>query len=88
MPAGDAYQVYPGVGGKPEDSIRFMVKFLALQDMRAYKLLESLKGKDFVLELIDGELTEPITFDKYPTSDAYLLHLREKVNREIVKALQ
>ena len=88
VPAGDAYQVYPGVGGKPEDSIRFMVKFLALQDMRAYKLLESLKGKDFVLELIDGELTEPITFDKYPTSDAYLLHLREKVNREIVKALQ
>lgn len=87
-PAGDCYQVYPGANGMPEDSIRFMVKFLALQDMRAFKLLETLKGKDFVLELIDGELIEPVTFDKYPTSDAYILRLRERVNREIVKALQ
>ena len=88
FPAGDSFQVYPGKGGMPEDSIRFMVKFHAIEDMRAFKLLETLKGKDFVLELIDGTLTEPITFDKYPTGDAYLLHLRERVNREIVKALQ
>ena len=37
--------------------------------------------------LIEDGLTEPITFDRYPTDDGYLLHLREKVNREIVKAL-
>lgn len=87
VPAGDAYQVYPGKGGVPEESIRMMVTAQAMYDLRTFQMLESLKGKDFVMNLIEGELTAPLTFTHYPTSDAYLLQLREKVNREIVKAL-
>lgn len=87
VPAGDTFQVYPGPGGVPEESIRMMVTDEALFDLRAFRLLESLRGRDFVMGLIENGLSEPITFDRYPTDDSYLLRLREKVNREIVKAL-
>ena len=39
-----------------------------------------------VLELIDGELSEPVTFKRYPRSAEYLLNLRRRVNEEIVRA--
>lgn len=87
VPAGDAYQVYPGPGGVPEESIRMMVTDEAMNDLRAFQLLERLRGRDFVMGLIEDGLAQPITFDRYPTEDGYLLRLREKVNREIVKAL-
>ena len=87
MPAGDTFQVYPGPGGVPEESIRMMVTDEALYDLRAFRMLESLRGRDFVMSLIEDGLAQPITFDRYPTDDSYLLRLREKVNREIVKAL-
>ena len=87
VPAGDTFQVYPGPGGVPEESIRMMVTDEALFDLRAFRLLESLRGRDFVMGLIENGLSEPITFDRYPTDNSYLLRLREKVNREIVKAL-
>ena len=85
-PAGDCFQVYPGKGGVPEESIRMMVTDEAMNDLRAFQLLESLRGRDFVLALIEEGLEQPISFDRYPTGDAYLLRLRERVNREIVRA--
>ena len=35
------------------------------------------------MELIEGELDEPLTFKRYPKSDMYLISLRNRVNREI-----
>ncbi len=87
VPAGDPFQVYPGEGGVPEESIRIMVTAHAMQDLRAMQWLESLTSKEYVMHLIEGELEEKITFTQYPHEDEYLLSLREKVNREIVKAL-
>ena len=84
--AGDGFQVYPGRGGQPVDSIRLMLVQQALQDQRAMQLLESLSDRETVLKLID-EGVEPITFSKYPHDDAYVLGLREKINREIEKRL-
>ena len=52
----------------------------------AQRLLERLRGRDFVLALIDDGLAAPLTFDCYPTDDAWLLRLRERVNREIARA--
>ena len=83
-PAGDAFQVYPGRGGKPIVSMRMMQVLEAYQDMRAMQLLETLAGREAVLKLID-EGIEPITFDKYPHSDDYVLGLRERINRAIEK---
>ena len=85
-PAGDCFQVYPGEGGVPEESIRMMVTAHALQDLRAMQWLETLVGRERVLELIDGELSEPVTFKRYPRSAEYLLNLRRRVNEEIVRA--
>jgi len=83
-PAGDAFQVYPGKNGQPIVSMRMMHVLEAHQDMRAMQLLESLAGREAVLGIID-EGIEPITFDRYPHSDDYVLGLRERINREIEK---
>ena len=86
FPSGDAFSVYPGKDGKPEESIRLVVFHEALQDMRALQLLERFAGKEKVLQLIEKD-GKPLTFTEYPREAGYLLHLREQVNREIEKYL-
>ncbi|NMA94919.1 MAG: DUF4091 domain-containing protein [Clostridiales bacterium] len=87
FPSGDPFLVYPGSDGKPEGSIRLMVHYHAMTDLRAMQLLESLTDKEYVMELIEGDLSTPITFDTYPKSDMYLINLRNKINREIAKRI-
>ncbi len=86
FPSGDTFLVYPGKKGEAVESIRMMVFYNAINDLRAMKLLESLTDRDFVMELIEGELNEPVTFSKYPKTDMYLINLRNKINKEIIKA--
>ena len=88
FPSGDAFSVYPGADGKPEGSIRLMVFSKTLDDLRAFNLLEKLARRDFLIELIEGEFGEPITFDRYPKSDFYIMSLRNKVNKEIAERLK
>lgn len=85
FPAGDPFLVYPGSDGHPEESIRLMVHYEAMTDLRALELLESLTSKEHVMELIEGDLDEPMTFKKYPKSDMYLITLRNRVNKEIAE---
>ena len=87
VPAGDPFQVYPGKDGLPLLSIRMAVTTQALQDLRAFELLESLTDYEFVVGLIDENLETPITFKDYPRNNFYLLNLRKRVNEEIVKRL-
>jgi hypothetical protein len=87
FPSGDSFLVYPGADGRPEESIRMMVHYEALNDIRACQLLEALTNKEYVLELIEGELAEPITFHNFPKSDMYLLQLRNRINKEIAKRI-
>ncbi len=86
-PAGDCFQVYPRTDGVAEDSIRKMVTAHAMYDLRAFQMLEKLAGREKVMELIEGDLNSKITFSSYPTSEGYLLNLRSRVNREIMKYL-
>lgn len=83
FPSGDPFLVYPGADGYPEESLRIMVHDEAMTDLRALKLLESLTSREHVMELIEGNLPEPLTFKRYPKSDMYIIQLRERVNREI-----
>lgn len=85
FPSGDPFLVYPGADGCPEESIRMMVHYEALTDLRALKLLESLTDKEYVMNLIEEDLDEPLTFKRYPKSDMYLISLRNRVNREIAR---
>ena len=85
-PAGDAYQVYPGRGGEPVDSIRLMLIDEALADLRAMRLLESLAGRDAVIAEIDRDVS-PIRFASYPHDERWMLDLRMRINREIEKRI-
>lgn len=85
--SGDAFLVYPGADGAPEESLRLMVLAEAMQDMRALKWLETLTSKEYVLELIEEGLDQPLTFKTYPKEECYLLKLREKVNAKISSCL-
>ena len=84
FPSGDAFVVYPGPEG-PLPSLRLWVFHEALQDMRAMQLLAERIGKDAVTALIDEGLDAPVTFSAYPHSAAYVLALREKINRRIAE---
>ena len=83
--SGDAYLVYPGKGGRPLGSIRLMVLFHAMQDLRAYELLESLAGRERVMEIIEDGIEEPIGFAEYPREPEYLMNLRRRIYVEIEK---
>lgn len=85
FPAGDPFLVYPNADGTPEESLRLIVHYHGMADLRAMNYLAELAGKDFVMDLIEGDLSTPITFEVYPKSDTYLLTLRNRINREIAK---
>lgn len=87
FPAGDAFLVYPGIGGVPEPSIRSKVLSQAFYDERALSYLEKLTSKEYVLDILERDLREPITFYEYPKSDAYLIRTRNRVNYELNKIL-
>lgn len=84
-PAGDAFQVYPGEGGQPEESLRLMVFLHAMQDLRALELLESKIGREAVVQLIHEDLDYKMTMKVYPQDERWLLALREKVNSLIAQ---
>lgn len=80
FPSGDAFVVYPiDAYGEVVCSLRLYVFNEGLQDLRAMKLLESLVGRNDVLELLE----EVKGFNAYPRNNTYILELREEINRRI-----
>ncbi len=79
FPSGDAFLVYPGREGVPEESIRLMVHGEAMADLRALYYLETLIGR----EALDREIDlSQIVFEHCPDA-AFLLDTRRRVNRLI-----
>ncbi|WMJ24351.1 DUF4091 domain-containing protein [Paludicola sp. MB14-C6] len=87
-PSGDAFSVYPGKSGVPLLSIRMVVFHEALQDLRAMLLCEQLYSREFVVDLMEKDLTTPITFKQYPYNPEYLISFREKINAAIERKLK
>lgn len=85
FPSGDAFLVYPKNDGTPEESIRMMIQYEAMTDLRALQWLEELTSYDYVMRIIENELNNPITFKEYPKDANYLISLRQKINEEIIK---
>ncbi len=83
FPSGDAFVVYPAENGEPLNSLRHKVFLEAMQDLRALNLLETLKGRDYVLKLIEKDLSLPLSFNVYPHEDSWLLNLRAAINQEL-----
>ncbi len=86
-PAGDPFIVYPGKGGVPEESIRYMYMRMALHDLRALRLLESLVGKDAAHSLVSEAAGGELTLSRYPSDPGFLPALRVRVNEAVEKAL-
>lgn len=59
FPAGDPFIVYPGEDGTPLSSIRELVFFDGLQDMRALQLLSSLSSFEETVNWLDGSADSP-----------------------------
>lgn len=79
-PSGDAYLVYPlNQEGEVVCSLRLYVFNEALQDMRALKLLETMAGKEIVIQMLE----EVDGFTSYPRNSQYIVELREKINQMI-----
>ena len=85
FPAGDAFQVYPGANGEPEESIRLLLCHMAMQDLRALRWLESLTSRAHVLSLLSDCAGGPLTLVDYPRSADFFARLRAAVNREILE---
>ena len=87
FPSGDAFIVYPGEDGRPLESLRLKVFYEAIQDLRALRLLEELIGREAVMEMLEEDVDEPITFKRYPTDAEWLLNKREQINRKIAELI-
>ncbi len=87
FPSGDAFGVYPGKDG-PIEALSLVIFHQALQDLRAFQLLETLAGREKTENLLQKSAKEKITFSNYPKGASYLLNLREEVNKEISKHLK
>lgn len=85
FPSGDAFLVYPGDDGKPEESLRLMAMCHAMQDVRALQMLAKAKGNAYAISLLEENLSSPITFKNYPKSDEYLINIRNRINRELAE---
>jgi hypothetical protein len=81
FPAGDAFMVYPGPGGKPLESVRFKVFAAAMNDHRAMQALRDSAGKGAVMRIIDPDGT--LAFDRYSYDPGHYRRAREQLNRAI-----
>ena len=85
FPSGDPFSVYPGPEG-PLESLRTVVFYEGLQDIRACKLLESLVGREAVLQLVNQE--GEIKFNEYPSTDEGILAIRQRINDRLAQELK
>lgn len=81
FPSGDPFSVYPGKDG-PLESLRSVVFYESLQDIRACKLLEGYIGREKVLKLIG-----PLKFNQYPATDEGVLAIRQRINEALQEVL-
>ena len=87
FPAGDAFSVYPAQDGTALESIRIRSFFEALQDVRAFRLAETLCGRECVIKTLETLFGEEIRFDRCAKSAESLLKIRETVNGMITEAI-
>lgn len=86
FPGGDAFVVYPGKNGVPEDSLRHEVFREALQDQRALQLLEHFMPRERITAMLDRATPGGrMNMSRYPRGEAAVLALRRKIDRLLKK---
>lgn len=81
--AGASYIVYPDITGEALPSLRMKVFYEAINDYGALQLLESLIGREAVLQFV--EKTVGKVDYKYSPTNQELFEFRQKLNNEILK---
>ena len=79
--AGDAFLVYPGRDGKPEDSLRMMALNEGFQDYRTLVKYEEKVGRAEVIALIERLYGGKLSMKNYPASYKYIEDLRKTINQ-------
>lgn len=87
VPAGDCFCVYPAPDGTAYETMRIIVFYDALQDVKAMKLAERLCGRDAVISAIEDAFGREITFDECARTPDEILRVRMAVNNLIKKNL-
>ncbi|SEE73751.1 DUF4091 domain-containing protein [Ruania alba] len=85
FPAGDAFIVYPGDGGRPLPSIRYRVFAQAMDDHRALQLLRDLTDHETAQSYIDQGGT--LGYDRFSYDAEEYLTSRRAVDERIVAEL-
>lgn len=85
FPSGDAFLVYPGPRGIPEESIRLLALEAGLNDLRVLSEIAARTSYEYAMSLVEDDLREPISFWNAPTSNYYYIHLRNRLNRELAR---
>ena len=80
VPAGDCFCVYPAPDGTAYETMRVIVFYEALQDVKAMKLAEKLCGKDTVISTIENAFGRKVAFDECARTPDEILRVREAVN--------
>ncbi len=81
--SGDSFVVYPAEDGTPRASLRLKVFYEAMQDYEALFALQKKIGREKTVALIDEGLNEPISANRYPHDEGYIIALREKINKAL-----
>ena len=88
VPAGDTFSVYPAKDGTALESLRLVVFYEGISDIRAMKLCEELCGKEATVRAIEKAYGKTVTFDDCPHTADEMLRIREAINgmiREKIK---
>jgi hypothetical protein len=88
FPAGDAFLVYPGVGGKIEHSIRGIVFHEALQDQRKLQLLGTCIGREKVENLLDAfGGKKHLSMTDFPTTEKRFIEMQRIINKTLAESI-
>jgi hypothetical protein len=87
FPAGDGFSVYPAPDGCLE-SIRLLVFYEAITDMRAMELCESIYGKERVVKEIEDALGKTVVFSECPRTSYEIHAVRERINALIAESVK
>lgn len=82
FPSGDSFSVYPGKDGA-YISLRAMVFFEALQDIRILNTLSEYIGHDKTVKMIEDIAGSKIEFNDYPHDSEFIISVIEKAKEKI-----
>ena len=88
FPSGDAFSVYPGFDGEPIESMRLVSFNEAIEDIRAFRLCESLYSREETVGALEEELGQEIKPNTYINDSETMLRVRERINAMIKKKVQ